>query len=219
MNLFEIVGPVMIGPSSSHTAGAARIGRVTRLLLGEKPVYADIGFHGSFAKTWEGHGADRAVVGGLLDMRVDDERLRMSLKIAADEGLTVRLRAISLQDAHPNTIVITARGESGAEITVQSASVGGGAIRVQYLDGLEVGFSGDKPTVVIKHRDEPGVIAEVSGALAREKINIAAMRVFRSEAHGRAVMVLELDETPRAELLAALKALRGVRAVTLLDAL
>ncbi len=216
MNLFEIVGPVMIGPSSSHTAGAARIGRVARQLLGEKPVFADIGFYGSFAKTWEGHGADRAVVGGLLDMRVDDERLRRSIVIAAEEGLQINLHAISLQDAHPNTIVIRARGESGNEIVVQSASVGGGSIRVQYLDGLEVGFSGDKPTIVIKHRDEPGVIAEVSGALAREKINIAAMRVFRSEAHGRAIMVLELDDLPRPDLIAALTALRGVRGVTLL---
>lgn len=219
MNLFEIIGPVMIGPSSSHTAGAARIGRVARQLLGEMPCFADIGFHGSFAKTWEGHGADRAVVGGLLDMRVDDERLRQSLAIADAQGLEICIHAISITDAHPNTIVIRARGQSGNEITVQAASVGGGSIRVQYLDDLEVGFSGDKPTIVIRHRDEPGVIADVSGALAKERINIAAMRVFRSEAHGRAIMVLELDEMPRDELVTKLNNLHGVRNVTMLDAI
>ena len=128
MNLFDIIGPVMIGPSSSHTAGAARIGRVARQLLGEPPVKAVVSFHGSFEKTYRGHGTDRAVVGGLLDMAVDDERLRRSLHIAKEQGLEVTFRAVHLRDAHPNTVVVEAVGESGRRVRVQAASIGGCSI-------------------------------------------------------------------------------------------
>ena len=217
MSLFDIIGPVMIGPSSSHTAGAARIGRVARQLLGEKPVKAVIAFHGSFEKTYRGHGTDRAVVGGLLNMPVDDERLRRSLKIAKQEGLEVTFRSAHLRDAHPNTMVVEAVGEHGKRVRLQAASVGGGRIRVQYLDGLEMGFSGDKTTLVIRHGDAPGVIAMVSQMLAGADINIATMRVFRREAGGQAAMAIELDACPGDEVMAALRELPGVKDVTLLS--
>jgi len=217
MHLFDIIGPVMIGPSSSHTAGAARIGRVTRQLLGEPPVYAAIDFHGSFSKTWQGHGTDRAVLGGLLDMGVDDERLRDSQELARLAGLEYTFRSISLKAAHPNTMIITARGVSGAQVRVQAASTGGGSIRVQYLNGLEVGFSGESTTLVIRHRDTPGAIAEVSGALAEAGLNIATMRVFRREAGGEAVMALELDQIPDDHLVSRLNRLVNIEKVTLLS--
>ena len=118
MQLFDIIGPVMIGPSSSHTAGAARIGRITRMLLGEEVQYADIRFHGSFAKTWEGHGTDRAVIGGLLGLQVDDERLRKSRALAEQAGMRYTISAVQLRDAHPNTVLIDAVGVSGAQISV-----------------------------------------------------------------------------------------------------
>lgn len=219
MNLFDIIGPVMIGPSSSHTAGAARIGRVARQLLGEPPVKAVISFHGSFEKTYRGHGTDRAVVGGLLDMAVDDERLRRSLHIAKEQGLEVTFRAVHLRDAHPNTVVVEAVGESGRRVRVQAASIGGGSIRVQYLDGLEVGFSGEKITLVIRHTDAPGAIAMVTRLLSEAGINIATMRVFRHEVGGKACMAIELDARPEPALLAALRALPGLKDVTLLDQL
>lgn len=219
MNLFDIIGPVMIGPSSSHTAGAAQIGRVARQLLGEPPVKAVVSFHGSFEKTYRGHGTDRAVVGGLLDMAVDDERLRRSLHIAKEQGLEVTFRAVHLRDAHPNTVVVEAVGESGRRVRVQAASIGGGSIRVQYLDGLEVGFSGEKITLVIRHTDAPGAIAMVTRLLSEAGINIATMRVFRHEVGGKACMAIELDARPEPALLAALRALPGLKDVTLLDQL
>ena len=219
MNLFDIIGPVMIGPSSSHTAGAARIGRVARQLLGEPPVKAVVSFHGSFEKTYRGQGTDRAVVGGLLDMAVDDERLRRSLHIAKEQGLEVTFRAVHLRDAHPNTVVVEAVGESGRRVRVQAASIGGGSIRVQYLDGLEVGFSGEKITLVIRHTDAPGAIAMVTRLLSEAGINIATMRVFRHEVGGKACMAIELDARPEPALLAALRALPGLKDVTLLDQL
>lgn len=212
-----MIGPVMIGPSSSHTAGAARIGRIARQLLGEKPVKAVVYFHGSFEKTYQGHGTDRAVAGGLMDMGVDDERLRDSLAIAREEGLELSFRPVRLRDAHPNTVVVDATGESGKRVNVQAASVGGGAILVQYLDGLEVGFSGEKSTLVIRHTDAPGAIAMVTHLLSGMQINIATMRVFRREAGGEAIMAIELDQRPGDTLVAALKILPGITDVTLLD--
>ena len=217
MNLFDIIGPVMIGPSSSHTAGAARIGRVARQLLGEQPVKAVVSFHGSFEKTYQGHGTDRAVAGGLMNMGVDDERLRRSLKLARDAGMDISFRPVKLRDAHPNTVVVDAIGASGKHVTVQAASVGGGSILVQYLDGLAVGFSGEKTTLVIRHTDEPGAIATVTHMLSSMRINIAAMRVFRREAGGEAIMAIELDQRPRDSLISALKILPAISDVTLLD--
>lgn len=217
MNLFDIIGPVMIGPSSSHTAGAARIGRVARQLLGETPVKAVVSFHGSFEKTYVGHGTDRAVAGGLMDMGVDDERLRNSLEIAKETGLEIIFRPVQLRDAHPNTVVVDLTGESGKHVSVQAASIGGGSIRVQYLDGLEVGFSGERTTLVIRHTDAPGAIAMVTHMLSDARINIATMRVFRREAGGEAIMAIELDEMPRDQLLKALAMLPAVTDVTLLN--
>lgn len=219
MNLFDIIGPVMIGPSSSHTAGAARIGRITRQLLGEKPVKAVVSFHGSFEKTYRGHGTDRAVAGGLMDFPVDDERLRRSLHLAKEAGLEITFRPVRLRDAHPNTVVVEATGESGKQITVQAASIGGGSIRVQYLDGLEVGFSGEKTTLVIRHTDAPGAIAMVTHLLSDARINIATMRVFRREAGGEAIMAIELDDCPGQALMTALRMLPAVMDVSLLDQL
>lgn len=216
MNVFDIIGPVIIGPSSSHTAGAARIGRITRLLLGEPVKTAHIRFHGSFAKTWEGHGADRAVIGGLLGLQVDDEKLRRSKKLAAEMGMEYDIAPIQLRDAHPNTVVIEAIGQSGKTVQVQAASVGGGSVKVQYLNGMEVGFSGSKTTLVIQHRDAPGAIAKVSRLLAASKTNIATMRVFREEAGGRAVMALELDSVPEETHIDALRNVPGFDSVTLL---
>ena len=219
MNLFDIIGPVMIGPSSSHTAGAARIGRVARQLLGEKPVKAVVSFHGSFEKTYRGHGTDRAVAGGLMNMGVDDERLRRSLHLAREEGLDITFQPVRLRDAHPNTVVVEITGESGKQVKVQAASIGGGSIRVQYLDGLEVGFSGEKTTLVIRHTDAPGAIAMVTHLLSDARIHIATMRVFRREAGGEAIMAIKLDERPGATLLTALRMLPAVTDVTLLDQL
>ncbi|MEF9895223.1 MAG: L-serine ammonia-lyase, iron-sulfur-dependent subunit beta [Clostridia bacterium] len=215
MDVFDIIGPVMIGPSSSHTAGAARIGRVARGLLGEAPVSARIGLCGSFAATGSGHGTDRAIVAGLLDMAVDDPRLRDSFQIAQAQGLAFTFYTAQLRDAHPNTALIEASG-STRSVKLRAASVGGGSIRVEAIDDLAVSFSGESHTLVLPHRDKPGVIAQVTRLLAEPAINIGTMQVSREQAGGEAVMVLEVDALPDAELVEKLSRLKDVERVALI---
>ena len=216
VDYFDIIGPVMIGPSSSHTAGAARIGRIARDLLGETPVRARIGFHGSFAKTYHGHGTDRAIAGGLLGMDVDDPGLRGALVQAREKGLEITFEPVQLRDAHPNTVLLSIAAPDGRELSVRAASVGGGRVLIQELNGLEVNFSGEENTLIIRHRDMPGAIAQVSSLLAGADVNIATMRVFRQKAGGSAVMALELERLPDPSIVAALRCLRGIGDVTLL---
>lgn len=219
MDLFDILGPVMIGPSSSHTAGSARIGRVARHLLGEKPVDAQIYLYGSFYKTWTGHGIDRAILGGLLDMNVDDQRIRSSREIAAQEGLHYELHEAILKNAHPNTVVLQLTGESGKKIKVQAASVGGGQIRVESIDDMLVRFSGAHDTLIIKQYDTPGMIAAVTAVLSSHQLNIGSMEVFRTSKGGEAVMTIELDETPPKQIVDSICALNHVHSCVLLEKL
>lgn len=219
MHVFDIIGPIMIGPSSSHTAGAARIGRVARHLLGEQPVRAVIAFHGSFSKTYQGHGTDKAVVGGLMDMAVDDARIRDSLRLAQEAGMRFQFETVELKDAHANTALIQAWAQDGRHIEVQAASVGGGSIRVEKINGLQVNFTGEQNTLIITHRDEPGAIAHVTGELADDHMNIATMQVFRRQAGGEAIMVIETDGLPGKETLCRLKQLPDISSVTLLERL
>lgn len=219
MHVFDIIGPIMIGPSSSHTAGAARIGRVVRHLLGEFPVRVVISFHGSFAKTYQGHGTDKAVIGGLMDMAVDDSRIRDSLRLAKEAGMRYQFETVELKDAHANTALIQAWGQDDRHIEVQAASVGGGSIRVEKINGLKVSFTGEQNTLIITHRDEPGAIAHVTGELADEHMNIATMQVFRRQAGGEAIMVIETDGLPSEETLSRLKRLQEISSVTLLKRL
>lgn len=215
MDLFDIIGPVMVGPSSSHTAGAARIGQVALDLLGEKVIGAKIGFHGSFAKTYKGHGTDRAVVGGLMGMQVDDLRLRHSLELAEEAGLQFTFQTVKLRGVHPNTLVIDAWGET-KKVSVQASSIGGGNIMVNSLNGLEVGFSGKENTLIIQHQDAPGAISKVSNLLATWQLNIATMQVFRKEAGSEAVMAIELDDPLDPVILRTLEAMPGINTVTYL---
>lgn len=216
MNLFDLIGPVMVGPSSSHTAGAARIGLTARLLLGENVTYADISFHGSFAKTYHGHGTDRAIVGGLMGMNVDDTRLRDSLAIAREQGMNVSFRLVTIRGAHPNTVRLDITGVSGKRLTMEAASVGGGNIEITRLDGLHVSFTGMENTLIVHHMDKPGVIAQVTGAIARMGINIAGMQVFRLEAGAEAIMVLELDGVLEDEQIQTLNGIKDVQRCTFL---
>ena len=217
MHLFDIIGPIMIGPSSSHTAGAARIGLVARSLLGGTPVRARVGLYGSFADTGSGHGTDRAIIAGLLGMGVDDARLRESRRFAGEAGMEVEFYTAELRDAHPNTAVIDVEDAAGHALHLQASSIGGGNIRVDELNGMKVSFSLNQDTLVLEHRDIAGVVAHVSGLLAAARVNIATMQVFRDHLGGRAVMVLELDSLPDGATMAQIRALPEVRWVTLLN--
>lgn len=216
MDLFDLIGPVMIGPSSSHTAGAARIGLTARMLLGEELTRAEIGLHGSFAKTYRGHGTDRALVGGLMGMSVDDERLRDSLTIAREAGISVHFQHVVIRGAHPNTVRLTVTGVSGRMLVIEAASVGGGNIEVHRIDGLGVNFTGKENTMIIRHTDITGAIASITGTLAKKNVNIANMQGYRRQQGGDAMIVMELDGVPDQEAIDIIRALPGVQAVTFL---
>lgn len=214
-SLFDILGPVMVGPSSSHTAGAVRIGLITRKLLQEEIVFADIGFYGSFAATYHGHGTDRAIVAGLLGMQTDDERIPFSLKIAKDNGLKIYFSTVEhLQNAHPNTAIVTVQGKSGRRIVVQASSIGGGRIMVNKIDGIEVNFNAEMPTLIVHNFDEPGHVAMVTNLLFKNNINIATMQLYRNERGGYAVMVLEIDDGITQSLIKEIEKFKGVLKVT-----
>ncbi|MDD3213385.1 MAG: L-serine ammonia-lyase, iron-sulfur-dependent subunit beta [Eubacteriales bacterium] len=210
MDMFDIIGPKMIGPSSSHTAGAARIGKMARLLLGGEPTAAKIGLWGSFQKTYKGHGTDRALVGGLLGMEVDDTRLRKSLSYAKKAGLQTTFYNARLRNAHPNTVVMEITNNAGRTIRLQAASVGGGEIAIQSVDGLETNITGHVNTLVLTYRDTPGMIAHISGEVAANGLNIATMRVSRCSAGGEAMVTLELDGHADEALIEKLSSLTDV---------
>ncbi|MCL6595222.1 MAG: L-serine ammonia-lyase, iron-sulfur-dependent subunit beta [Firmicutes bacterium] len=193
MRVFEVLGPVMVGPSSSHTAGAARIGRAARAVLGAPPAYAHIALHGSFAATGRGHGTDRAIVAGLLGFSPGDPRLRQAFAYAAAAGLRFDFREADLGRVHPNTARIRLGDGRGREADVLASSVGGGRAVVLEVDGFDLRFDLARPTALVFHRDRPGAVAAVTAVLARHGVNIAAMQVARKERGGEALMVIESD--------------------------
>ena len=217
MRLFDVLGPVMIGPSSSHTAGAAKIGYTAQKLLGDLPVEADIGLYGSFATTGKGHGTDRALVAGLLGLRPDDPRLPDSFALAQQQGMKFRIHPVELRSGHPNTAVLTLKSRTGRVLSMKAASVGGGRIRVTEIDGVPADFGGDSNTLIIHNEDTPGCIAEVTTSLAMRRINIASMQVFRAGTGSYAVMVLECDSHIPHPLVQQLSVMPGILKVTCLN--
>ena len=217
MRLFDVLGPVMIGPSSSHTAGAAKIGYTAQKLLGDIPVDADIGLYGSFATTGRGHGTDRALVAGLLGLRPDDPRLPDSFELAREQGMKFSIHPVELRSAHPNTAVLRLTSRTGRVLSMKAASVGGGRIRVTEIDGVPADFGGDSNTLIIHNEDTPGCIAEVTTSLALRRINIASMQVFRAGTGSYAVMVLECDSHIPHPLVQQLALRPGILKVTCLN--
>ena len=203
MHIFDIIGPVMIGPSSSHTAGAAKIGYVTRKLLGERPVQAEILLHGSFSATGSGHGTDRAIVAGLLGYKPDDERLPNSFAEAEKAGLSFQLTHGVIRNAHPNTAKIHVIGENGNELEVVGSSIGGGRIKIC-----------ENNTIIVHNMDTPGHVAQVTTTLAQKNVNIATMQLYRNTQGGYAVMILECDDIIPKNTLEWLQDLDGIIKVT-----
>lgn len=218
MNVFDIIGPVMIGPSSSHTAGAVRIGRTGRLILGEAVRRADIGLAGSFAQTYRGHGTDRALIAGLLGMKNDDERIRDSFAVAAENSLTFSIAEVKIPRAHPNTARLHLTGGSGKECSLEGASVGGGNILIKSLNGMETEFSGEADTLIIAHRDMPGMIAHVTSLMADHGVNIGNFKLSRPHRGFQAVMMVEIDGVLEAAVVDGLAALAHIDSVVYLPA-
>lgn len=214
MNLFDILGPVMVGPSSSHTAGAVKIGYVARKLLGEKVKKAEILLYGSFLATGKGHGTQLALVAGLLGMQPDDRRIPHSFEIAEEAGMEFVLGEADLKDAHPNSVLLKLTGFGGKYMEVVGESIGGSRINIASIDGMAAGFSGEKPTLMVHNQDRPGYVAEVSGVLSAKKVNIATMQLGRVSRGGSALMVIECDDEVPQSVIDWLKNLEGIDRVT-----
>lgn len=206
----------MVGPSSSHTAGAARLGLIARALLNAEPVRADILLHGSFAKTYRGHGTDKAITAGILGFQPDDLRLRDGLSIARETGLAISIGTTEIDGAHPNTALITLTGAQGQTVRVQGASVGGGNILVTEVNGLAVEITGQYTTLIVLHRDAPGTIAAVTEEMSRRGVNICNFRLARKQKGGEAVMTIEMDGAPDAALNECVGGLPNVLSSTML---
>lgn len=216
VSLLDIIGPVMVGPSSSHTAGACRLGLLGRGLVGGAPTRALLELHGSFARTGEGHGTDRALVAGLLGFRPDDERIRTALEIAEGEGLEYRFEKTTLDDAHPNTVRMTL--ERGARQTaVTGSSLGGGRVVLNEIDGFPVEITGNYHSIVILAADIKGSVARVTRILSDHDINIATLRLTRKQRGSDAFMVIECDDEPDRAVRDDIRALAWVRWAMRLD--
>ncbi len=192
-SVFDMIGPVMIGPSSSHTAGVVRIARAAIRVLGGIPDEAIITFYNSFARTYEGHGSDRAILGGLMDFNTDDPRIKNSLELASETGLDYKFKSIGNSSIHhPNTIKLNLKkGEN--QIEVVGESLGGGVINISEVDGFVANFSAQNHTLIIKADDISGAIAFISSVIAQEKTNIATMSVSRKGKNDMACHVIEMD--------------------------
>jgi L-serine dehydratase len=219
VSLLDIIGPVMVGPSSSHTAGACRLGLLARCLVGGTPDRARIELHGSFARTGEGHGTDKAIVGGLMGFRPDDERIRDALGIAEREALDYRFEKTTLgeeNEVHPNTVRVTIERGDRSSVMVGS-SLGAGRVLVTEIDGYPVEVTGNYHTIVLVAEDVPGSVARIATILAEDGINIATLRLTRKQRGGDAFMVIEVDEPPDEKVRTDIRALSWVRWAFRLD--
>ena len=214
MDLFDIVGPIMVGPSSSHTAGAVRIGYIAGKLLGEPLKRADIGLYGSFLATGDGHGTKKAIVAGLLGMKPDDYHIADSFDLAKERGIEISFGEASLSEAHPNTAVLHLYSTNDKSIEIQASSIGGSRINIDKIDGINANFSGDNPTLIVHNLDQPGHVSEVTSMLAHKGVNIATMQLYRSARGQQAVMIIECDQPIPAERISWLEHVEGVLKVT-----
>ncbi len=213
MNVFDIIGPVMIGPSSSHTAGAVRLGRVVNKLMdGNIPKEVEITLSGSFAQTYMGHGTDRALLAGIMGYHSYSPEIRDALKIASDRGINYSFKKENIKGAHPNTAVIQYELSDGTIGFMQGASIGGGNILVNQINGMNVDFNGDNNTILVMHEDKPGVIASVTNVMHWKyaELNISNFHLSREEKGGNAIMTIEIDSLPPETLIEDIRELENV---------
>ncbi|MFQ3708917.1 L-serine ammonia-lyase, iron-sulfur-dependent subunit beta [Staphylococcus equorum] len=213
--VFDIIGPTMVGLSSSHTAGAVRIGLVAKDLFNQLPKQADIYLYGSFMETYKGHGTDVALVGGLLGYDTDDDRIQTSLETAEQMGMKVNFIEMAEERSHPNTAIINMR-DADKEISVEGVSIGGGKIEVVAINGFNIAISGNYPALLVFHKDTFGTIGRVANILGDSSINVGSMQVSRKEKGDQALMTCELDESVTDEIIDKIKNVEGVVTVSLM---
>ena len=218
ISIFDVIGPVMVGPSSSHTSGAATIAWMARQIFADTPVKATFTLYGSFADTYMGHGTDRALVGGVLGYRSDDVRIRNSFDHAKEEGLDFDFVIDRKTEvSHPNTVDILLEGSDGHTLMIRGESIGGGRVRIVRINTIDVEFTGEYSTLIIGHRDANGVAAYITGILSDHKVNIAFMKLFREEKGISAITVIESDEYIPDEAVSDLMANREINRVELIE--
>lgn len=193
-SVFDIMGPVMIGPSSSHTAGAARLAKIARKIVDEDISEVEFVLYESFARTYRGHGTDKALVAGILGFDPDDEKLPHSFEIARQQGIKFKFTESDEESPHPNTVKMIITGKSGQKNSILGCSIGGGNVLLKEINGIEVEFTGEYETLITNHIDRPGIVANVTKIFADYKINIAFMRVYRHSKGDKAIMVIESDQ-------------------------
>lgn len=208
----------MVGPSSSHTAGAARLGNIARHICGEEPVQVDFYLHGSFARTWKGHGTGKALLGGIMGMEPADDRIADSFHLATEAGLQYRFHTTDLGEVHPNSVKIVMQTADGRIWEMLGSSIGGGKVTVSSINNMEIEFSGDYPTIITFHRDQSGAVAQVSKIISYYNINIAFLKVFRSSRGSDASMVIECDQEAKPDLLDEIRALQVIKEVMFINA-
>lgn len=208
LSAFDVIGPRMVGPSSSHTAGAARLAKVASRIAGPDIVDVTFTLFGSFGQTYRGHGTDRALVAGILGLEPDDARLPQAFELAEQCGLAYHFRVSEAETAHPNTVLIQAKNAQGMYTQVKGVSIGGGSVLITDINGVEVELTGEYPTLIVHHMDRPGLIADTTRVLVEDGMNIAYMSVFRKSRGGESFMVIETDQTVPGQTVRRLQHLR-----------
>jgi L-serine dehydratase len=216
VSILDVMGPVMVGPSSSHTAGTARLGRVAREILDEDPTDVRFVLHPPLAATYRGHGSDFALVGGSIGLNVDDPRIPEALRIAEQMGVNVEFTEEDLGDVHPNTVRIESRGATRA-VEITGSSIGGGVIEVFKINGFTARFKGDSPTLLLFYRDRPGMISEVTRIIADEGVNIASLACSRKQRGKDAFMQIDVDSPMSQEGLASVRSVPDMVEALYLD--
>ncbi|MEK4253100.1 L-serine ammonia-lyase, iron-sulfur-dependent subunit beta [Ureibacillus sp. FSL K6-2830] len=212
-SVFDIIGPIMVGPSSSHTAGAVRIGKVARDLFGKKPTWAKIHLYGSFAETYRGHGTDVAIVGGLLNFDTFDTRIIDSFKHAKEENLQFEFIPETANKEHPNTARIVL-GDEESELSIEAISIGGGKIEISEVNGFKLRLTGGMPAILVVHNDRAGCIANVANILAMHDVNIGHMEVSRIDRGSTALMVIEVDQNVDEKILTQISLIPNITKVS-----
>ncbi|HZK44395.1 MAG TPA: L-serine ammonia-lyase, iron-sulfur-dependent subunit beta [Syntrophomonadaceae bacterium] len=215
--IFDVIGPIMVGPSSSHTAGAACIGNIASRICGLELSKVDFYLHGSFAKTYEGHGTGKALLGGILGMSPSDEKIRESESLAREKGISFYYHLVDLGDVHPNTVKIIMHTKEDSPCEVTGSSVGGGNILITSINGMDMQFSARYPTIITKHLDQPGIVAKVTEILSNHNINIAFLKVFRQSRGSEASMVIETDQKLDPIFIKELENISGIKKIMFLD--
>ena len=218
IGLFDVIGPVMVGPSSSHTSGAATIAWMARQIFSGKPEKVEFTLYGSFAETYKGHGTDRALIGGMLGYRSNDVRIRNAYAYARKEWIRVEFTADKeTQVSHPNTVDILITGEDGHQLLIRGESIGGGRVRIRKINDIEVDFNGEYSTMIIGHKDVTGTVAFITKCLADAKVNVATLKLFREGKGKKAFTVVETDSSIPEELKEMILEYETVTSVDLIE--